>query len=91
MNTYDKQGRKQYYKRRGWLDSLKADIPCADCGNIYEPFNMDWHHVDEKSETTARGSSFKWGWPKERILAEIAKCVLLCALCHRRRHYQRGG
>lgn len=79
--------RRQYEKRRAWLDSLK-NSPCADCGGEFPPYCMDWYHVADKGETTVRGSAFKWAWPKERILAEIAKCVLVCANCHRRRHYE---
>jgi len=45
---------------------------------------MDFHHVDgEKSMTLGEvgGASLK------RIHAEIAKCIVLCANCHRIRTY----
>lgn len=77
--------RDWYRRRRAWLDSLKAK-PCADCGGEFPAYCMDWHHEGDKTEY-GDGSAFKWNWSRRRILAEIAKCVLLCAICHRRRHH----
>lgn len=73
----------------------KKDCPCADCGQSYPSCVMDFHHLDEgsKDETLKprglRAQSMleqmsKWG--KKRIDAELEKCVVLCANCHRLRH-----
>ncbi|MCZ2109493.1 MAG: HNH endonuclease [Dehalococcoidia bacterium] len=66
--------------RRAWIDSLK-DKPCARCGNSYPPVAMDFHHRDPETKEFNIGPAIRYG--KERILAEIAKCDLLCAVCHR--------
>ena len=71
---------------REFVNSTKLNQPCADCGIVYydEPFLMDYHHVDPSSKL------FPVSDPRSRsrakILDEISKCVLLCAICHRRRH-----
>ncbi len=68
-------------KKKEWMDGLK-NRPCEDCDKSFPPYVMDWDHVrGEKkfvlSATLANNIS------RERILAEIAKCDLVCANCHR--------
>lgn len=72
-------------KRMVWFNSLK-DKPCADCGVKYPPFVMDFHHIDPKQKSFSIGRGrFREG--RKKILDEIAKCILLCANCHRIREY----
>lgn len=59
--------------------------PCMDCGIQYPPYVMDLDHRDpgQKLFTVAQiraGSS-------EKLLAEIAKCDVVCANCHRIRTF----
>ena len=71
-------------RNREYVDALKLITPCADCGNSYPPVCMDYHHLGGKKRTVAsmiRKNSIKV------IQEEIDKCVLLCANCHRLRHY----
>lgn len=64
------------------------DAPCFDCGHRFPPVCMDFHHIEED------GKSFRLGSSSNRslaaVLAEISKCVLLCANCHRLRHANRS-
>lgn len=65
--------------RQQWVNTLKAG-PCMDCQAAFPPCSMDFDHV--------RGVKFKgvgrlYGYKKETILHEIAKCDLVCACCHR--------
>lgn len=61
------------------------DQPCMDCGNRFPPVCMDFDHrpgetkIVEVSHLANRIAS------PERIRAEIAKCDLVCANCHRLR------
>ncbi|HET8685325.1 MAG TPA: hypothetical protein VFM18_01525 [Methanosarcina sp.] len=57
---------------------------CADCEQSYHPSCYDFHHLDpnEKDFNPCSGLSKKL----EVFLAEVAKCVMLCANCHRIRH-----
>ena len=69
-----------------WIDLLKA-APCLDCSRTYPPVAMDFDHVrGEKVSGIAR----MWSWRRERVLAELAKCDLVCANCHRVRTYGRS-
>jgi hypothetical protein len=58
---------------------------CLDCGEKFPHYVYDFHHVnpDEKEITPAKLFGRYW----HNIVAELDKCVLLCANCHRIRHY----
>lgn len=72
-------------QRRALLDQLKAK-PCKDCGNSYPPECMDFDHRDP---TTKAGQVSDLVHCKlERLHAEIAKCDLVCANCHRIRTHR---
>ena len=76
--------------RAAWLLSLKAGRPCTDCGRVYPPQVMQWDHVpgfDKLGDVSA----VCWGRPREEVLAEIAKCELVCANCHNIRTFARNG
>jgi hypothetical protein len=70
-----------------WYQQLKSG-PCTDCGQTYPHYVMDWDHVGEGKEINLAGALRK-GWGKKRILAEIAKCELVCSNCHRIRTWTR--
>jgi hypothetical protein len=49
---------------------------------------MDFDHVSGKKENNV-GTMVAHGWNRDRVLAEIAKCDLVCANCHRIRTKKR--
>jgi hypothetical protein len=67
-------------ERRRLLHAIKSK-PCADCGLVFDPVCMDFDH---RPGTTKQ---FEIGQMRERslrlVMAEIAKCNLVCANCHR--------
>lgn len=70
---------------RAWLDTLKA-VPCADCGRTRPPEAMDFDHADGDK---VQNITDMWSWGRDKVVAEIAKCQLVCANCHRVRTVQR--
>jgi hypothetical protein len=61
--------------------------PCVDCGET-DVVVLDFDHRGDKSFTIATSLQFvKW----ERIAAEIAKCDVRCANCHRRKTARERG
>lgn len=70
---------------RSKIDMLK-NAPCSKCGDSHPPYVMDFHHRDgeEKLFAVAEAGSSVKSWT--RIQAEILKCDLLCANCHRYKH-----
>lgn len=57
---------------------------CGDCQTTFHPNVYEFHHLDSTQK------EYSWGKlrlfsPKKRM-AELDKCVMLCANCHRIRH-----
>ena len=74
---------------RVWMQSLKMG-PCSVCGHTYDPVAMQFDHTgDDKTAAISRLVSHRAG--KSRILAEIAKCELVCANCHAVRTARRSS
>jgi hypothetical protein len=53
---------------------------CINCNFDKYTCSLDIHHLDP----SIKDKNFKYmrGWSRERILAEIDSCVLLCRNCH---------
>ena len=73
-------------KRREWLNGLKSG-PCTDCGGTFPSCAMTWDHLPGSIKLFEIGPN--WSYSKQRILAEIDKCELVCANCHAIRTYNR--
>ena len=94
---YEKEGkdwhRNDQSKRRAelgeWVDTFKQK-PCTDCGIQYAPYIMDFDHLPEFEKVWPIPVMVNKRLAKETILAEIAKCELVCSNCHRERTRQRG-
>ncbi len=80
--------RKAVKKRREKLRMMARDYKggqCMLCGYKRYPGALDFHHLDSKKKEfgiSVRGLTRSW----EKIKAEIEKCVLVCANCHREIH-----
>lgn len=65
------------------IDEAK-DRPCIDCGRKFHPCAMDFDHVrGVKESSIAHMRSHKVS--EDRLRAEMAKCEVRCAVCHRLR------
>lgn len=81
------RGRIRVERQRLWIASLKTG-PCMDCGNCFPPECMDFDH--RPGEEKLDGIGRLMNGPKDRTLAEMQKCDLVCANCHRIRTRQRA-
>ena len=70
---------------RVFCASYKTDVGCVDCGYNAHPAALDFDHRDgsEKKGNVSRMVSL------DRVKAEIAKCDVRCANCHRIKTYER--
>jgi len=72
---------------RSWLATVKLTAGCADCGYKDHAVALDFDHLPgfEKSFNIARST-----WRARHLIeAEVAKCEVVCANCHRIRSYNR--
>jgi len=72
--------RRSYQRLKKFLDELRSK-PCTDCGGTFPSVCMEFDHRDGRGSgltvTTAAGGSMA------TLLAEIERCDLVCANCHR--------
>jgi len=71
-----REKRRQFHE---FVDRLKA-VACADCGRCFPTCAMDFDHRDgelKKFEISDRIDV------DNELLAEIGKCDVVCACCHR--------
>jgi hypothetical protein len=103
--SYTSEQHREYYlaNKEKYLASARASKarnkeklrvakskPCTDCGKEFPWYCMDFDHVNgEKLFEVSSAGVQKHGWTKS--LLEIAKCELVCAICHRIRTQTRLG
>lgn len=83
--------------RRRWQEKIARnqaiadaakDRPCADCGETFPLVAMDFDHIaGEKIKNVSR--LVRDGCGVDKLLAEIAKCEVVCSNCHRVRTFER--
>ena len=62
--------------------------PCADCGGCFPTFVMDFDHA--RGKKIGNVAHMKTNATTAALAAEIAKCDVVCANCHRMRTHIRG-
>ena len=84
------ESNKQYYVdkakqyRKGIQDKIRKakEAPCKDCKKEYPYFVMDFDHRDPSKKSFMIAQAYRnKGW--KQIEAEIKKCDVVCANCHR--------
>jgi hypothetical protein len=73
-------------EKRRVRNEAKA-APCADCGVQYPYYVMDFDHRPDEVKLFEMSDSYTLRM--ELMLAEIAKCDVVCANCHRERTHTR--
>ena len=74
-------------ERLAYLIAVFVDHPCVDCGET-DPIVLEFDHLRDKKFSISKGIVDR-NW--QSVLAEIDKCDVVCANCHRRRTAKRGG
>lgn len=76
-------------QRVEFLAQIKLERGCADCGYNKHAVALDFDHKDGSGKHAAV-SQMRCG-NMEKLLAEIEKCDVVCANCHRVRTAMRGN
>ena len=69
---------------RLWTTLYKRDQGCQSCGES-DPVSLQFHH-ENGDKTLGVGAMISDSYPTEEVLAEVEKCTVLCANCHRKTH-----
>lgn len=85
---YTERNRKRLQAVRDVVNELKS-APCADCKNTFPPYAMDFDHLglEEKLGNVSQMASLGL----KKVLKEIEKCEVVCAVCHRIRTHKRNA
>lgn len=65
------------------VEAIKCANPCPDCGRMFPPECMDFDHRPNEVKVASVSKMVVCRWAWARIEAEIAKCDVICACCHR--------
>ena len=80
-----RHGLKRSHRQRALLariQQIKVERGCADCGYNAHPAALDFDHLPGHVKS-ARMASMSGGNKWSLIEAEMAKCEVVCANCHR--------
>lgn len=80
---------RKYNSLHEWVNTLKLESGCKDCGYNKDPVALDYDHLDHKVKGVAE--LIRSRRSKEQILSEISRCEVVCANCHRIRTKKRNS
>ena len=70
------------------LIDIKSSTSCSDCGKMFPWYVMDFDHVRGEKKFNLSIAAQKL-WSLKTVLAEVAKCDVVCSNCHRIRTFTR--
>lgn len=82
--AYNKKARD---KRREILDRIKLELGCEVCGYDEHACALDFHHTGGDKVLNVASHRMM---ALDTVLAEIDKCSVLCANCHRVETHMKG-
>jgi hypothetical protein len=85
-----RQARLRHEALVGWYRELKTDRPCADCRGRFHHAAMTWDHLPGVRKVAEVSTLAYHTHSRASVLAEIAKCELVCANCHAVRSFERA-
>ncbi|MGK5442453.1 hypothetical protein ACSNN7_11640 [Micromonospora sp. URMC 105] len=88
-DVYRERNAKRRRERTALIAATKAR-PCADCGVQYPFFAMEFDHREGELKAFSISNASN-GLSMARLMEEIAKCDVVCCLCHRFRTARRAG
>lgn len=81
---------RQFRLNRTFIQSYLAEHPCIDCGEP-DPVVLEFDHVRGIKVNSVSELACSLGVPIARLSAEIEKCDVRCANCHRRKTAKQFG
>lgn len=82
VKTYQRESKR---KRKELAIEYLGGV-CKRCNQTYHPACFEFHHIDPKDKDRDPSKMLQLSW--KRLTAELDKCQLLCANCHRLTHHE---
>jgi hypothetical protein len=79
--------KRREFMRNWFNETFMTNAKCIKCGNT-NPIVIDFHHKDPKEKDGKVKNMLQKLLSKKIITAEVAKCDMLCANCHRILHWE---
>ena len=79
------QNKAQKYRVKEWVEDYKVEKGCAVCDEI-DYTCLEFHHVDAETKENEISVMVNNKCSKEKLLAEMEKCIVVCASDHRKIH-----
>lgn len=73
-------------KYKGILWGIKSTSGCSRCPEK-DPACLDFHHTDPKTKSFTLAGIRQRSPSLKLLMAEIEKCEVICANCHRKEHH----
>jgi len=86
--------RERKVRRRenaAWFFEYKRTLSCVVCGERHYACLQFHHKIPQNKDMAISEMLYIRRYPKDRILQEISKCVVLCANCHFKLHAEERG
>lgn len=102
LTHYQKYGKAHYEKNKAYYvkrsaeskkkakaawTKFKATLSCTTCGENH-PATLDFHHVVRKPDNRKVHRLIGNGSFKGAMKEIVERCIVLCANCHRKHHYE---
>lgn len=73
----------EHLRKKKFIEDYKLKKGCSVCGYNESPEALDLDHIDRKQKKFKLSQGYKRTW--QNIMVELEKCVVLCAICHRKK------
>jgi hypothetical protein len=70
--------KKREYQRKWVADRRKHYLKGKICCRCHSTKDIEIHHMIRESKTSHK----IWSWSKDKIAAELQKCIFICKQCH---------
>lgn len=82
---------KERARRKAFVVAYLAEHPCIDCDEA-DPIVLEFDHREGETKLFNIADHQRWyQCSMATLIAEIAKCEVRCANCHRRKTYRERG
>lgn len=94
INQYKEKTRRSNARNKqrsmAWIMTYLSTHPCVDCGEA-DPIVLDFDHITGDKKINVADALNKGKYGIKKLAAEVEKCVVRCANCHRRKTAKAHG